>query len=369
MFGAVHLERPRAVNLKVTMLESFSSRATLIFLSGSLAVLTIACSDNKQTTGAGGSQPSVPVGNLAAIQPPNRQPKPLPANPKPQVDHSTQPSALELALDKATGAVSISESAQSANDWYLVASKFEDAIALLQQVERDSPNFPFAQRKIAEYQDQIQLAKQKANPSRLASPVTPAQEVAVGVEQVKPKVKRYSTPSPAKQVQPLPPPEPIFPATETLAHNNLVFIAPIKRRVGGTPIVEVTFNGRQRFEMIVDTGASGTVITPQIAEALGVVPVGIAKANTVSSKGVEFQVGYVDSMEVGGVKVNQVPVAIAGAELETGLLGHDFFGNYDVTIKRNVVEFRPQTHSEPNASGIQLTVPTLSRGYRFVEFP
>jgi predicted aspartyl protease len=121
--------------------------------------------------------------------------------------------------------------------------------------------------------------------------------------------------------------------------------------------------------MIVDTGASGTVITPQIAEALGVVPVGIAKANTVSSKGVEFQVGYVDSMEVGGVKVNQVPVAIAGAELETGLLGHDFFGNYDVTIKRNVVEFRPQTHSEPNSSGIQLTVPTLSRGYRFVEFP
>ena len=61
---------------------------------------------------------------------------------------------------------------------------------------------------------------------------------------------------------------------------------------------------------------------------------------------VEFPVGYVDSMEVGGVMVNKVPVAIAGTELETGLLGHDFFGNYDVTIKRNVVEFRPQSYSQ-----------------------
>jgi predicted aspartyl protease len=129
-----------------------------------------------------------------------------------------------------------------------------------------------------------------------------------------------------------------------LPRDNEVFIAPIKRRVGGTPIIEVTFNGTQRFEMILDTGASGTVITQKIATALGVRPVGKTKANTASAKAVEFPIGYLDSMEAGGMKVNQVPVAIAGTELETGLLGHDFFGNYDVTIKRNVVEFRPQTY-------------------------
>ncbi|MBD2296582.1 retroviral-like aspartic protease family protein [Anabaena sphaerica FACHB-251] len=351
------------------MLKFYLSRAALIFFSGSLAVLTVGCSDNKQTTATGNGQPSVPVGNLAAIQPPTKQPASLPANPKPEVEHSTEPSALELALDKATGAVSISQSAQSPDDWNLVTSRFEDAIALMEQVRRDSPNFPFAQRKIAEYQRQIKLAKQKANPSTLASPVVPDQQVVVAVPQPQPKIQRYSTPTPTRQLQPLPPPQPIFPSSEILAHNNQVFIAPIKRRVGGTPIVEVTFNGRQRFEMIVDTGASGTVITQEIAQALGVVPVGIAKANTVSSKAVEFPVGYLDSMEVGGVMVSKVPVAIAGVELETGLLGHDFFGNYDVTIKRNVVEFRPQAHSEANPPGIQLTVPTLSRGYRFVEFP
>ena len=57
----------------------------------------------------------------------------------------------------------------------------------------------------------------------------------------------------------------------------------------------------------------------------------------------EFSVGYVDSIEVGGAVIKNVPVAIAPSpELEVGLLGHDFFGDYDVTIKRDLVEFRPR---------------------------
>ena len=35
-----------------------------------------------------------------------------------------------------------------------------------------------------------------------------------------------------------------------------------------------------------------------------------------------------------------VLVAIAMSDGDIGLLGHDFFGNYDVTLKQNVVEFR-----------------------------
>jgi predicted aspartyl protease len=353
------------------MLQPFLSRTALIILSSSLAVFTVACGEDKQTTTTGSQQQSVPIGNLAAIQPPAKKPASLQANPKPQPlePSAINPNALELSLDKATSGLTISQSAQSPDDWNLVASQFQDAIALMRQVRRDSPNFPFAQRKISEYKRQIQLAQQKANPSSFPSPVTQPQKVVVVVPQAKPKTPSYSHLASTRQKPQLPPPQPVFPSSEISAQNHEVFVAPIKRRIGGTPIVEVTFNGRQRFEMIVDTGASGTVITQEIANALGVVPVGKAKANTVSSKAVEFPVGYLDSMEVGGVMVNKVPVAIAGTELETGLLGHDFFGNYDVTIKRNVVEFRPQTHSEINRPGIQLTVPTLSRGYRFVEFP
>jgi hypothetical protein len=35
-----------------------------------------------------------------------------------------------------------------------------------------------------------------------------------------------------------------------------------------------------------------------------------------------------------------VLVAIAMSDGDIGLLGHDFFGNYDVTLKQNAVEFR-----------------------------
>ncbi|MDD1458157.1 retroviral-like aspartic protease family protein, partial [Dolichospermum sp. ST_sed7] len=210
------------------------------------------------------------------------------------------------------------------------------------------------------------LARQKSRPSNLASDRTQQQPVIIDV----PKSQTTVIVSPSPTVKALKPllSKPSFPPSTILPRNNEVFIAPIKRRIGGTPIIEVTFNGTQRFEMIVDTGASGTVITQKIAAALGVVTVGKAKANTASAKAVEFPIGYLDSIEAGGMRVNKVPVAIAGTELETGLLGHDFFGNYDVTIKRNVVEFRPQAYSEANPSKIQLNVPTLSRDYRFVKF-
>lgn len=119
-----------------------------------------------------------------------------------------------------------------------------------------------------------------------------------------------------------------------------VFTAPIKRRESGIPVIDVTFNGLRTFEMVVDTGASGTMITRSMASALGVVPVSTVKADTASAVGVEFPVGYVQSIAVDGAVANKVPVVIAGPSQDIGLLGHDFFGNYDVTIKRNVVEFR-----------------------------
>jgi len=119
-----------------------------------------------------------------------------------------------------------------------------------------------------------------------------------------------------------------------------VFSAPIKHRRAGTPVIDVTFNGLKRFEMVVDTGASGTMITRSMAAALGVVPVKTIRADTASEVGVEFPVGYVQSIAVDGAVANKVLVAIAGLNQDIGLLGNDFFGNYDVTIKQNVVEFR-----------------------------
>ncbi len=92
--------------------------------------------------------------------------------------------------------------------------------------------------------------------------------------------------------------------------------------------------------MIVDTGASGTLITEGMAQALGVTPVAATRVDTASERGVLVPLGYVTSMEVNGAVAQNVLVAIAGPQLGTGLLGHDFFGNYDVTIRETEVEFR-----------------------------
>ncbi|WP_168490824.1 TIGR02281 family clan AA aspartic protease [Anabaena sp. UHCC 0204] len=344
------------------MLQSFLSRTALISGFVSLAVLTVACEQNQQTTAPVGSKSSLSTGSLAAIKPSSQvKPASKPLKPAP-----TQLSAFEMALSKAAGAKSSSKSANTADDWNLVINQFQEAIAFMKKVRRDSPNFPFAQRKIKEYNRQIALARQKARPRNWISSITEPKTVVIEV----PKAQTTVTVPPHPVIKAQKPSllKPTSPALAIAPYHNEVFIAPIKRRIGKTPIIEVTFNGTQRFEMIVDTGASGTVITQKTAAALGVVPVGKTRANTASAKAVEFAIGYLDSMEAGGMMINKVPVAIAGTELDTGLLGHDFFGNHDVTIKRHVVEFRPQIN-EVNSVGIEPNPPAFSRGYRFVKFP
>lgn len=119
-----------------------------------------------------------------------------------------------------------------------------------------------------------------------------------------------------------------------------LFQAVIKRRAGGTPVIDVVLNGQQTFEMIVDTGASGTVITQKMARVLGIVPIAKAKFDTASAVGVEMPIGRLTSVNVNGAVMKNLMVPIAGPDLDIGLLGHDFFGDYDITIKRDVVEFR-----------------------------
>jgi predicted aspartyl protease len=344
------------------------SRAALILLYTTLAVLTVACNGKQRVTARSGEQQSVP--NNQNVASPVTTMAPLNATPQPQA--TLQPvkeisvSYFEQGLDKAVGALSISQSAKSTNDWNLVAIQLADAIALMRKVPVDNPDFATAQAKILDYQLNLKDAIQKAAPPvNLPRRQAQRERIAVAIPQVsvaptvtstitKPSITETPA-APAEQLQsplpnpiPLPPPkqqEVLAPPTIKQQDEQQVYTVGIKRRIGGTPIIEVTFNGTQPFEMIVDTGASGTVITQNMANALGVVEVGKTKANTANSKGVEFPIGYVDSMEVAGAKVNHVAVAIASADLETGLLGHDFFGDYDITIKRDVVEFRPRSRS------------------------
>jgi aspartyl protease family protein len=117
------------------------------------------------------------------------------------------------------------------------------------------------------------------------------------------------------------------------------FQTKIKRREGGIPVIDVTFNGQQKFEMLLDTGASQTTITTEMAQALGVVPIGTHKAQIANGDIVEFPIGRVVSMSVGDAMVREPHVSITKGD---PLLGQNFFGEYDVVIRRDVVEFHPR---------------------------
>ena len=116
-----------------------------------------------------------------------------------------------------------------------------------------------------------------------------------------------------------------------------LFLARIKRRDGGTPVIDVNLNGRN-FEMLLDTGASGTLITRSMAVALNIPIVGAARYTMADGRTVVMPLGRLSSMSVDGATVKNVNVAIASDYAE-GLLGSDFLGNYDIKIKQDVVEF------------------------------
>lgn len=309
------------------MPKPFPSSAALLILSGVLTLVSTACSglSSKPSLQSQPAPPTAPTAAPIVSLPTDPAPivveEPAYTPPPPQLD------PFESALDRAASAASIGASAQSQDDWRLVVSQWQEAIALLKKVPNSSPYQLLVEEKISEYQQQLIYAKQQANkPDGSREPASDS-VIALAPPPIPQPVEAVRSNVATQPTQPAP-------------RQVRVFTAPIKRREGGTPVIDVTFNGNQAFEMIVDTGASGTLITQQMALALGVQPVTKALVDTASQKGVEIPVGFVNSIEVDGAVARNVSVAIAGPDLDTGLLGHDFFGNFDVTIKRDVVEFR-----------------------------
>lgn len=127
-----------------------------------------------------------------------------------------------------------------------------------------------------------------------------------------------------------------------------VYQIPIVRRTNGeegSPIVQVTFNGDQTYEMILDTGASNTIITQEMAASLKVLPFERGSFKVADGRDVELGIGLVSSISAGGLESNQFTVAISPPEQKVALLGQDFFGKYDMSIKEKVVELRARSSS------------------------
>ncbi|MGH1394870.1 MAG: retropepsin-like aspartic protease family protein [Trichormus sp.] len=123
--------------------------------------------------------------------------------------------------------------------------------------------------------------------------------------------------------------------------EKTVFRVPIKRRLGRTPVIDVTLNNKKTVEMIVDTGANNTLITMATANALQLKTTGIMTAQIADGSQIQLPVSTVQLITAGEARVQNIEVAIA-PKAPIGLLGNDFFGHYDIKILATTVEFHPR---------------------------
>lgn len=210
---------------------------------------------------------------------------------------ANQPNYFSEGVTRAESAVTIGQSAQSPDDWHLAAGRWAQAVRYMEQVPETDPNYTTAQQKVQEYGQNLALAEQRA-----------AGEIV----------------APAQPVAPDRPP-------------GLVATIPVVGQMGGTPVVPVTLTGdrgSQQFTMLFDTGASATLITPAMAEAIGVIVTGSATVTVADGRQVEIPVGYVDTLQVGDLVVRDIWVGIGGG---VALLGQDVYGNYGLSIGRSQI--------------------------------
>lgn len=121
--------------------------------------------------------------------------------------------------------------------------------------------------------------------------------------------------------------------------NNLgAFRVPILGRKGGIPIVAVTLDGQETFPMMVDTGASVTMITPEMARSIRFRPQGKERIKVASGEVLDVPTGRISSIQVGGATINNFEVLVGNMPL----LGQNFISQYNLVVAQDFIVFRPK---------------------------
>jgi len=133
---------------------------------------------------------------------------------------------------------------------------------------------------------------------------------------------------------------------------------------GAQPLILVPaqVNGAGTFEFILDTGAGTSLISPEVAERLGVARTG-TKEGVGAGGRVTVALGTLESLAIGEARVEALDVAITdelqriGAAVGTrvdGDAGYNFLKNFCVTIDYRRYMLRlTQVVNDENASGSQ----------------
>ncbi len=226
------------------------------------------------------------------------------------------------ALNMAASARSISETALAKEDWSLVADRWQESINKLRKVPQDSINYPLAMKILPQFQQNLTNARQKA--ANFKAPKTD--------QLISDLNKANSTKKNSKIDQS----EPVI---ITKIEQATSFSLPIVSKNNNVPVVEIVINGRDRIQMMLDTGASKTLLTKGVAERLQLVSAGKTKAKTANGNA-EFDTVKLDTVEFGQGKVTDLSVAVGDNNLNYGLLGHDVYKGYDITLTEDSVQFK-----------------------------
>ena len=109
-------------------------------------------------------------------------------------------------------------------------------------------------------------------------------------------------------------------------------------KIGGSLVVQVMLNQERSAQLIVDTGASMTVLSTQAAIDLGILGTTDNELLTVNTAGgsVQVNMNYLSSLTVGTAQASKVAVAIHDLpdipEHIEGLLGMSFLKHFLVTL-------------------------------------
>jgi hypothetical protein len=122
-------------------------------------------------------------------------------------------------MDTAMGAATLTQSAVSQDDWNLIASQWNRAIALLKSVPTSHPKRALAQQKIAEYQGKLAYAKQQAvvGSKPIASPISPP-STSVASQPPASSTKRPPASAPSQPTTPSTQPSSVSPTVALAMH-------------------------------------------------------------------------------------------------------------------------------------------------------
>jgi len=104
----------------------------------------------------------------------------------------------------------------------------------------------------------------------------------------------------------------------------------LKRGLDGHYRAEALING-EKFNVLVDTGATGVAITQNIADKLKLKSINAISLNTANGDSVGYMV-RLKSVKIGGIEENNVSAMIAPNLDGDVLLGMSFLGRLDVRL-------------------------------------